>query len=254
MENLPQLFASNQHYLLVVLVFILAGMVKGVIGLGLPTIAIGLLSLSMPAMEAAALLIVPSLLTNIWQLGRGPQLILLLRRLSPMLLGICAGTFLSALLFHKINAAWSGLGLGLALIAYATMGLASIHWNVPTRLETGLSSLTGTLTGMVTATTGVFVMPSVPFLQALNLDKDSLIQAMGLSFTVSTLALAVKLASAGSLDWHVAGSSLFALLPALLGMQLGQCLRKKLQPLLFKRCFFIGLFGLGAHYLWGASA
>lgn len=45
-------------------VFLLAGFVKGVIGLGLPTVAVGLLSLVMPPVQAAALLILPSMVTN----------------------------------------------------------------------------------------------------------------------------------------------------------------------------------------------
>ncbi|MFZ6718995.1 sulfite exporter TauE/SafE family protein [Undibacterium sp. Ji49W] len=252
MENLFNLFGGYQQLLVICLVFILAGMVKGIVGLGLPTVAIGLLSLSMPTMEAAALLIMPSLLTNIWQLAAGPDLRQLLHRLRPMLLGICAGTLASALLLTRINPYWSGIGLGLALITYAGMGLASFHWSMPVRLETRMASVAGTLTGIVTAATGVFVMPSVPFLQTLNLEKDSLIQAMGLTFTVSTLALAANLAWAGQLHWNAAGNSLFALLPAVAGMQLGQVLRDKMQPVVFKRCFFAGLLLLGLHYLWGA--
>ena len=64
-------------------VFFLAGFVKGVIGLGLPTIAMGLLAIVMPPVEAAGLLILPSLLTNAWQMIAGPALRPLLRRLWP---------------------------------------------------------------------------------------------------------------------------------------------------------------------------
>ena len=71
-------------------IFVLAGFVKGVIGLGLPTVAMGLLALLMTPAQAAALLVVPSFLTNVWQ-AMGPELIPLVRRLWPMLLGICAG-------------------------------------------------------------------------------------------------------------------------------------------------------------------
>ena len=73
-------------------IFVLAGFVKGVIGLGLPTVAMGLLALVMTPAQAAALLVVPSFLTNVWQ-AMGPELIPLVRRLWPMLLGICAGVW-----------------------------------------------------------------------------------------------------------------------------------------------------------------
>ena len=254
MEILSHLLNNAQPILLIGLVFILAGMVKGIVGLGLPTVAIGLLSLRMPALEAAALLILPSLLTNVWQFASYSGLLPLIRRLRSMLLGICVGTFASALLLTRVDPVWSGVGLGLALISYALMGLTAVHCSVPPHAETWLAALTGIITGVVTATTGIFVMPSVPFLQALNLDKDRLIQALGLSFTVSTLALAINLGSAGTLRWVVAGNSLFAVIPAVIGMQLGQYLRNKIPALLFKRCFFSGLLALGIHYLWGAIA
>ena len=74
------------------LVFILAGFVKGVIGMGLPTVAMGFLTLLMPPAEAATILIVPSFVTNVWQLAAGPRLVILLRRLWPMLAAIALAT------------------------------------------------------------------------------------------------------------------------------------------------------------------
>jgi uncharacterized membrane protein YfcA len=60
----------DKTLLFVSAVFFLAGFVKGVIGLGLPTIAMGLLAIVMSPVEAAGLLILPSLLTNAWQISR----------------------------------------------------------------------------------------------------------------------------------------------------------------------------------------
>ena len=76
--------------------FLLAGFVKGVIGLGLPTVSIGLLGLLMTPSQAAALLVVPSLVTNVWQAAAGGGLMTLARRLWPLLAGICVGTFIGA--------------------------------------------------------------------------------------------------------------------------------------------------------------
>jgi uncharacterized membrane protein YfcA len=73
-------------------VFAVAGFVKGVIGLGLPTISMGLLAIVMPPIEAAAILILPSLLTNVWQMVAGPSLWAVVRRLWPTMLAVCVGT------------------------------------------------------------------------------------------------------------------------------------------------------------------
>ena len=118
---------------------------------------------------------------------------------------------------------------------------------MPERGELWLSLAAGTATGLITAATGVFVIPAVPYLQALGLDKDDLVQALGVSFTVSTVALAALLMHAGSLQVASAGASAMAIVPALLGMALGQWLRGRARPEVFRTCFFVGLLILGAH-------
>ncbi|MDF0731569.1 sulfite exporter TauE/SafE family protein [Pseudomonas entomophila] len=233
--------------LLVVITFLLAGTVKGVIGLGLPTIAMGLLGLAMPPAQAAALLIVPSTLTNLWQLASGGHLLALLRRLGGMLAMIFLGTLLGSAWLGIDSGRWAAHALGAALLAYALYGLVGRGLRVPAQREAWLGPLCGLLTGVVTAATGVFVMPAVPYLQGLGLSRDEMVQALGLSFTVSTLALAVGLAGQGALGGQALGASLLMLAPALLGMFAGQWLRQRISAVLFKRCFFVGLALLGAH-------
>lgn len=228
-------------------VFVLAGLIKGVLGLGLPTVAIALLSLAMVPADAAAILVVPSLVTNVWQLAMGPSLVPLLRRMATMMLGVCGGVALGAGLLTGSDSQRASMLLGVALVLYAVSGLMAVRMSVPRRAEPWLSPVAGVATGVVTAATGVFVIPSVPYLQALGLDKDDLVQALGISFTVSTLALAVVLAKDGTLSPSVAGVSLFALAPALLGMWLGQHVRSKIRAETFRRCFFAGLLLLGLH-------
>jgi uncharacterized membrane protein YfcA len=233
---------------LVCLTFLAAGAVKGVIGLGLPTVAIGLLAIVMTPAHAAALLVVPTLATNLWQL-MGAGLTALLRRLWTMLLGICVGSWLGAGTLAGDTSGRATAALGAALIAFALLGLSPLRFSVPPRAEPWLSPLIGVATGIVTAATGVFAIPSVPYLQALGLDKDALVQALGVSFTVSTLALGVDLMRAGVLEISVAATSLAALAPALIGMMLGQWLRRRIRAELFRVCFLVGLIVLGSHLI-----
>jgi len=117
---------------------------------------------------------------------------------------------------------------------------------VPRTAEPVLGPITGALTGGLTAATGVFVIPAVPYLQAIGLHKDELVQALGLSFTVSTLALAVALAGIDAFAQPrpavAAGRRRF-----LAGMRLGQAVRARLRPQAFRLCFFFGLLVLGAY-------
>lgn len=231
--------------------FVLAGFVKGVIGLGLPTVAMGLLAVVMTPAQAAALLTVPLFLTNVWQ-AMGPGLLPLLRRLWSMLFGICIGTGCMAAwagdgLLTANDGARASVGCGAMLALYGLLGLSSIKFSVPARFEPWLSPLIGVSTGVVAAATGLYTIPPAPYLQALGLERDDLVQALGLSFMVSTMALAGILVQTGSLGISVAGVSLLALGPALLGMALGQLVRARVQSRAFRICFFLTLLALGAH-------
>lgn len=228
-------------------IFALAGFVKGVIGLGLPTVAIGLLVLAMSPAEAAALLIAPSIVTNVWQMLAGGLFWPLLRRLWPMMLGIIAGTAAGANFLTGDNANAAVAALGVALMIYAGLGLGSVRFKTSPHAERWLTPLVGVATGLITAGTGVFAIPAVPYLQAIGLPRDELVQALGLSFTVSTLALAAILARGGAFPLATAGVSALQIVPALIGMVAGQWLRARVQPAVFQFCFFLGLFILGGH-------
>lgn len=225
--------------------FTLAGLVNGTIGLGLPTVAVGLLGLVMLPAQAAALLVIPSLATNAWQLAAGTAIRPLLRRLWPLLVGIAAGTWLAAGALAADSSAQ--LAMGAALAFYGLLGLVRVDLRVPAWIERWTSLPVGIANGAITATTGTFVLPSVPYLQALGLGREDLIQALGLSFTMSTIALAATLAGHGGLDGKALGASTLALVPALLGMSTGTWLRTRVRPQTFRTCFFLGLVGLGAH-------
>lgn len=139
--------------------------------------------------------------------------------------------------------------LGGALLVYALSGLFLPAFKIKPEAERWLGPVCGLVTGVITSATGVFVIPAVPYLQALGLDRDQLVQALGLSFSVSTLALAAGLAWRGTLGGGEINASLLALLPALLGMWLGQVLRRRISAVLFKRVFFVGMALLGGHLL-----
>ncbi|MGG4603635.1 sulfite exporter TauE/SafE family protein [Paenalcaligenes sp. Me131] len=232
-------------YLLLTATFFFAGMVKGVTGMGLPTVAMGVLGTTMPASMAAAMLVLPSFITNVWQLLAGPAIAKLWRRLWPLLLTICVGTVGGTVLLVHVNPLWSGFALGVALIVYAVYALVAPVFFVPTKAERWASPLVGVLTGIITGATGVFVMPAVPYISALNLSKDELVQALGLSFTVSTVALAVGLFVHGAFRVEQLGLSTWAVVPALMGMWLGARVRARISPKRFKQCFLVFLVVLG---------
>jgi uncharacterized membrane protein YfcA len=230
-------------------VFLAAGLVKGVVGMGLPTVAMGLLAVMMPPAQAAALLLIPSMVTNLWQLFTGPAFGALCRRLWTMMAGVMVGTIAGAGLLTGAHTAFASAGLGAALVVYAVLGLLKLSFTTPARHEAWVSPLVGLATGLVTGATGLFVIPAVPYLQSLRLGREDLIQALGLSFTVSTVALAIGLARTGALGSPTAQleGSIAALLPALAGMFIGQALRRGMSVDTFRTVFLAGLLALGCY-------
>lgn len=228
-------------------IFVLAGLVKGVVGMGLPTVAMGLLALLVPPAQAAAMLIVPSLLTNAWQMQPWRRMRPVLRRLWPLLVGVFLGTLAGGCWFGALAGPWARTLLGVTLVVYAAWGLAGAQLQVPRHAEGWLGALTGAATGLVTAATGVFVVPAVPFLQALQWERDELVQALGVAFTVATLALALTLGADGATAVAHGWLSFAMLVPALVGMAVGQALRRRLSPAVFRRCFQVGMLLLGLH-------
>lgn len=235
-------------------VFGLAGVIKGVVGLGLPTVSIALLALFMPTGQAVAWLLLPSLVTNVVQMRPLPTLVPLLRRLGWMQLGIVAGTVGGMLWWGPVGqAAMARTALGVALIVYALWGLWGRSLHLPERHQAWLGLVCGLSTGAVTALTGVFVVPAMAFLQSLALGRQALMQAMGLCFTVSTLALGAGMALAqrpghAAIAWDSAVLvSALMVLPALAGMAWGECLRQALSPQVFKRVLMLSLLLLGLY-------
>jgi len=229
--------------------FVLAGFVKGVLGQGLPTVAVGLLSLIMSPGEAAALILIPALVTNVWQAWFGPSLLPLIRRLWPTLLASFLGTFVATALGLGLltpeAAAMARKVLGIALIIYGLLGVSRIQLQVPPRAEAWLGPIFGAANGAVSTATGVFMFPVIPYIQSLGLERDDLVQAQGISFTVSTFALMFVVLGNGTLNATNATGSMIAMLVTFIGMFLGQYVRQFVNPELFRVLFFTGMLVLG---------
>lgn len=229
--------------------FLIAGAVKGVIGLGLPTVSLALLTVAIGLPQAMALLLVPSFVTNLWQAAVGGHGRSILRRLWPFLLMATVTVWLGASALTRVDLALLSALLGALLVIYAALSLAGRRLAITTRQEVWVGPLAGSVNGVLTGMTGSFVVPGVLFLQAIGLPRDMLIQAMGMLFTASTLALAVALQGNALLTLELGALSTAALVPAVIGMVIGQRIRQKLPEQRFRRVFFIALLVLGAYII-----
>jgi uncharacterized membrane protein YfcA len=234
-------------------VFLLAGFVKGVIGLGLPTVSMGLLAVAMAPAHALAIVIVPGILTNIWQTFAGPYFLGSVKRLWPLLLGLAVGIRLNAGMMTGPYARYGTVLIGILLVIYAIVSLRKFAMTVKPRDEKWIGGAIGLATGVISAATGVQVIPSMPFLQALGMKKDELIQALGVFFTVATLVQTFNLSAAGILDESIALPGVIALACSFTGMAVGQTIRTRLEPEAFRRWFLISMIVLGIYLAAAAS-
>jgi len=207
----------------------------------------------MPPVEAATLIVVPTLATNAWQFATGPQPIAVTRRFAILLLGVAIGTVVGVGFLTGSHTALVSMALGGVLILYAAVGMLSTRLHVSGHAERWASPIVGVVTGIVNGATGVSVMPIVPYLNSIGLQREALIQAMGLIFMIAMLALAACLAWTGHFEVASAGASGLALLPVFAGMYAGQLVRTRLHADAYRKWFFIGLIGLGAYSILRAT-
>ena len=229
--------------------FLLAGAVKGVIGLGLPTVSLALLTVAIDLPTAMALLLVPSFVTNLWQALAGTNVMRIVSRLWPFLTMATVTVWIGATALTRVEVHLLSALLGGLLVIYSAANLGGLRVRITARHEVWAGPLLGTANGILTGMTGSFVVPGVLFLQAIGLTRDALIQAMGMLFTVSTVALAVALQDNGLLSREHGALSLIALAPALVGMVLGQRIRRRFSEQLFRKVFFVALLILGAYII-----
>ncbi|MEK9671453.1 MAG: sulfite exporter TauE/SafE family protein [Rhodospirillaceae bacterium] len=232
--------------------FLLAGIVKGVIGLGLPTVCLGLMTAVFDLPTAMACLLVPSFATNLWQGVAGGNGVAILKRLWPFLVMATVTVWIGALAMTRLDPKILSTLLGCLIVFHAGLGLTGFRLSISPGREVWTGPLFGAANGILTGMTGSFVVPGVMFLQAIGLNKDILVQAMGMLFTVSTIALALALHNNQLLTNELGAASALGLIPAILGMVLGQKVRGRLSEERFRQVFFISLLALGGYIIAGA--
>ena len=238
---------SLQTVILIAVVFALAGFVKGVVGLGLPTVSLALLTATIGLKEAIALMLVPALLTNVWQGFVGGAFTKIVRRIWTLLITSCIGIWIGTGVLAGADATILAGLFGVLLCAYSSYSLAMPQIPPPGRHEGWLSPTIGAVAGVVTGLTGSYTVPGVLYLQALGQPRDVLVQTMGIVFVVLTIALAVSLSGHDLLPAHLGLLSAGAFVPTAAGMMAGQTIRRRLPEDSFRTVFFVALLVIGLY-------
>ena len=228
-------------------VFLLAGTVKGLVGLGLPTITIALTSLFLPLTEAIALIALPTIFTNVWQAAIGGQFRVIVRRQWPLIVPLVVSLYLTMWLVGQRGPSWAFLVLAAVLVLYSGLGLLRIRLHIHADLERPLAPVIGVVSGFVAGLVGVPIIPLMPYLQGLDIKPSELVQTLGVVLFATSLILTASLLFFGLLDGPRAIVSAVAVVPALAGMWIGQQVRQRLSVEQFRLAVFWALLLTGVY-------
>jgi hypothetical protein len=234
---------------MVVGTFLLAGFIKGVIGLGLPLVVLGFLGSTLGVREALTIMLIPGIATNTWQALAGPAFGMLVRRLWRFLAAAGVGIWFGVGVLAGAKSDTMVALLGVTLCTYCAVTMLRAHLPPPGRREPWMSPLMGGLGGLMFGMTGIMIVPGILYLQTLGLRRDVFVQALGITFVAITLALGTSLTGRGLMTQDLVLMSLTALVPMAAGLALGRRYRHHISEERFKRIFFVALFVIGLDML-----
>lgn len=233
-------------------VYLFAATAKGVTGLGFSTTCLPFLTVTVGLKEALPLLIIPSISSNLIVMHSAGRLGETLHRFWPMLTATIPGLLLGLWALGRVDGLQAAAVLGSVLLLWCLFALAKPNLRLPVRWERSLGPLSGFLTGAVNGLTGSQVMPALPYLMALQLERNMFIQAINCSFTLSSLIMAVGLQSLGLFTADAVILSVLGTLLVFAGVRVGTRIRAAMAPDAFRLAVICMLMVMGLGLVAGA--
>lgn len=225
--------------------FFCGGVVKGVVGVGLPLTSIALMTTVIDLRLAIPLLVVPILTTNILQAFRGGRFLELLRQYWLMLVTAAIGVWAGTAALYRVELSYLLIILGLVVSAYSVMNLTTFRLSASEKSKPIWSPIVGFLSGILAGTTGSIGVPVVIYYQALKMAKDVFVQAVGIQFLITGSILTLALVYEGGLNWETLPVSALAMIPAFIGMTAGQWVRNRVSEERFRTWLWIFMLVVG---------
>jgi len=233
-------------WLLSALFIILGGFTKGVVGLGMPLVCVPLLSFVMPTRSAVILMAIPMLLTNAFQLVGGHQVDRVLYRMWPLLLTLIMGILLGAYFLTSLDSDTLGFVVGTVVLASSLAGLVAGDRVLRRSTERLASPFVGLGAGLLGGIAGLWGGPAGMYLAALDMTKEEFIASSGAMLGIGSVAFLVSLVIYGAWSPSEFLISCFAVVPAFVGLLIGQVVRHRLPHRHFRRAVLVILAMTGA--------
>jgi uncharacterized membrane protein YfcA len=233
-------------YGFILIAYIVASGIKGLTGLGFSTSCLPVLALRLDLKVAIPLVVVPSIASNVAIMMEAGRFYETVRRFWPLYMSSIPGLLVGLIVLISINVDTARLILGLVLVAYSLLALSNKPFTLSRGWERKLKMVVGFCTGFVNGLTGSQVMPVLPYLLALNLNKKACVQAIHISFTLSSLIMLLSMQKLGYLSSHTLLIAVSGLVPVLPTVYFSSKLRHYLVGPLYRNLILIFLLIMGA--------
>ena len=219
--------------------FLLAGTVKGLTGLGLPIVAVGVLAHFTDPRTAISLIIIPIFMSNIWQMRRQGHFLEALRNYWPLALTLMLILGVTVVATSKLDSGWLLLLIGIVIAGFSLVSLGYSPPALPRHFDRAAQIVTGVVAGFLGGLTGIWGPPLVMYLLARRVDKEEFVRASGILLFAGGIPLAAGYVHAGQFDGDRAILSLGMVVPTLLGFAVGEALRRHLNTEQFRKLILL---------------
>jgi uncharacterized membrane protein YfcA len=240
---------DSQTLLGIALALVLGGLVKGTIGIGLPIASVAVLSQFLEVRLILALMSLPIVLTNVWQVVQAGRPQEAARRFWPVIVVLMMVIFVSGLIVVRLDQKLIYSLIGLAILGFAVMNLTRPAGRLTPAAERWAGPLAGALAGVLGGISTIWSPPILMFFIMLRLPKEAFGRALGLVLLSGCFPLILAYVQNGILTPRTAALSAAATVPALGGQLLGQWLRKRIDEQRFRKIVLIALLVSGLNLL-----
>lgn len=243
--DLPNLFGSLDPQLILIFaaIFLVAGIIKGFLGIGLPASAMGFLTLYLPPAEAIPLLWLPILVTNILQFTRAPYKREIVSEYAWFAVAIIVSIFITALFIADYPAALLTVAIGFAMVIFALNSL--FGFTIPMGTGKPWQIVMGILSGILGGLSSIWSPVVVMYMVATNVPKERFIGAIGFIFLAGAIALGGGQIVAGLITLPVLIKSAVALVIVVIGFRVGEILRGRISQNQFRTVILIAFLIMG---------
>lgn len=236
------------HTIILILgVFLISSFLKGLTGLGFSTVCLGFLATFIDIKLAIPLVFLPSLTSNLMVMIQAGRFVEAVKRFWPLYVSALPGLILGILFLTQSRSEAPEAVLGAVLLIYGVWGIKAGVLPLSNRREKQLMLPVGLASGLVNGATGSQIMPIMPYLLSLKMDKNLFVQTINCAFTFNTLVMMVWLGNIGVLTMPVAYLSAVGILPVALGIFLGGLIRKSVSEARYRKIVFVMLIALGVN-------